>query len=116
MRRVAVQDESDHVPIGVRAVEPAQERREVRVPVRVADLRDRHAVGEVGRRQQRERAEPDVLVVALVGGGPALGVAAGDGRAVLAGGRDASKERLVEDARFSVGNFGRKLTVSLREG
>lgn len=28
----------------------------------------------------------------------------------------ASKERLVEDARFSVGNFGRMFTVSLREG
>ena len=28
----------------------------------------------------------------------------------------ASKERLVEDARFSVGNFGREFTVSLREG
>ena len=27
-----------------------------------------------------------------------------------------SKERLVEDARFSVGNFGREFTVSLREG
>ena len=28
----------------------------------------------------------------------------------------ASKERLVEDERFSVGNFGREFTVSLREG
>lgn len=27
-----------------------------------------------------------------------------------------SKEQLVEDARFSVGNFGREFTVSLREG
>ena len=27
-----------------------------------------------------------------------------------------SKERLVEDARFSVRNFGREFTVSLREG
>ena len=28
----------------------------------------------------------------------------------------ASKERLVEDERFSIGNFGREFTVSLREG
>ena len=28
----------------------------------------------------------------------------------------ASKERLVEDARFSIGNFGREFTVSSREG